>query len=109
MPYIKLLPNYKEGDKECQPRKILCTNWQNDELAGNGSYVNFQVGIEEASTDVSVLREGVKDRGLWIAGEAASPWEELGTVAGAYLSGEGVGKGVVGDYGRGGEGKKEGE
>jgi hypothetical protein len=75
-PYISLLPNYSSSLEECKPKKILCTNWQNDELAGNGSYCNFQVGIKDAATDVDVLRNGVKERGLWIAGEAAAPYEE---------------------------------
>lgn len=58
------------------------------------------MGIKEAADDVSVLRNGVRERGVWFAGEAAAPWEELGTVAGAYLSGEGVGEKICGIYGR---------
>jgi monoamine oxidase len=41
------------------------------------------------------------ERGVWIGGEHASPFEELGTVAGAYLSGERVAGRIVEKYGKG--------
>lgn len=66
------------------------TAWQFDELAGNGSYCNFQVGIKEADKDVEAIRHGVPERRLWFAGEHTAPFEELGTAAGAYMSGEAV-------------------
>ena len=36
------------------------------------------------------MKHGAPERRLWFAGEHTSPFEELGTVAGGYLSGEGV-------------------
>jgi len=46
--------------------------------------------VEDASGDVEVMRYGVPERRLWFAGEHCAPFEECGTVAGAYLSGEAV-------------------
>jgi len=68
----------------------LSTEWQKDELSGYGSYCNFQVGAKDASGDVEAMRRGVPERRLWFAGEHCAPFDECGTVAGAYLSGEGV-------------------
>ena len=74
-----------------------------DELAGNASYVNFQTGIEDAAGDVIALRAGCwgesDEHGIadntngqryrtWFCGEHVAPFEESGTVAGAYLSGQ---------------------
>lgn len=42
-PYYSLLPNYDATSPICQPVKVLSTDWQHDELAGWGSYTNFQV------------------------------------------------------------------
>ena len=42
-PYYSLLPNYDATSLVCQPVKVLSTDWQHDELAGWGSYTNFQV------------------------------------------------------------------
>ena len=135
-PYYSLLPNYNPTSLDCQPTKILSTNWQNDELAGYGSYTNFQVsqavteprqprdnpkdkytngtsGFEEAieqddddraeiklDQDIKALREGCPDRGLWFAGEHVAPFVALGTVTGAYWSGEAVARRIVAAYGR---------
>lgn len=98
-PYIALLSSYNPDSEECTPQAILNTNWQEDELAGNGSYMNVQVGSEGAQGDVEVLRKGVEERRLWFCGEHTSPFEELGTVGGAYLSGEGVANRIVDMYG----------
>lgn len=57
------------------------------------------MGVKDAAGDVKAIREGVPDRRLWFAGEHTSPFEELGTVAGAYLSGEGVALGILEGYG----------
>jgi hypothetical protein len=96
-PYYALLLGYKEGAEECRPRRILATNWQNDDLAGNGSYMNFQVSegnwqkggkgvkLEE---DLRILRWGIPERGVWFAGEHTAPFVGLGTLTGAYWSGE---------------------
>ncbi|KAL5350234.1 hypothetical protein ACLOAV_005272 [Pseudogymnoascus australis] len=89
-PYYSLLPNFAADDENCKPKAILSTDWQDDELSGYGSYCNFQVGIKDADEDVKVIRHGVPDQRLWFAGEYTAPFEELGTAAGAYMSGEAV-------------------
>lgn len=94
-PYISLLPNYDAQKAECEPAGILCTKWQEDELAGNGSYMNVQTGCVDAKGDVEVVRRGVEERRLWFCGEHTAPFEELGTVGGAYLSGESVAGRIV--------------
>ena len=100
-PYFSRLPNYHPTRPKCQPTKVLATNWINDELAGNGSYTNFQVsdpaGEEiELDKDIVALRRGCPDRRLWFAGEHTAPFVALGTVTGAYWSGEAVAR-MVGD------------
>jgi hypothetical protein len=99
-PYYALLPGYKEGSEQCRPRKILATNWQNDDLAGYGSYMNFQVssanlqkgGAGEEGVkleeDLRILRWGIPERAIWFAGEHTAPFVGLGTLTGAYWSGE---------------------
>jgi hypothetical protein len=97
-PYYSRLPGYRSDDANCTPKAILATEWLKDELNGYGSYCNFQVGIDEADQDVMAFREGCPDRRLWFCGEHAAPFEECGTVAGAYLSGESVAKKIVSLY-----------
>jgi hypothetical protein len=96
-PYYALLPGYKEGKEECRPRKILATNWQNDDLAGNGSHMNFQVSegnlqkggegvrLEE---DLRILRWGIPERGVWFAGEHTAPFVGLRTLTGLIRVGK---------------------
>lgn len=48
---------------------------------------------------MKAMRLGVPERRLWFAGEHTAPFEELGTVAGAYLSGEGVALRILEGYG----------
>jgi len=72
---------------------------QKDELSGYGSYSNFQVGITDADGDVQSMRHGVPERRLWFAGEHTAPFDECGTAAGAYLSGEGVAHRILETYG----------
>ncbi|APA07616.1 hypothetical protein sscle_03g023860 [Sclerotinia sclerotiorum 1980 UF-70] len=103
-PYYSLLPNFKEEDEGCRPLSCVATTWVNDDLAGNGSYTNFQVGLREGDEDVKVLREGVPERGLWFAGEHTAPFIALGTTTGAYWSGEAVGKRIADAYRMGGKG-----
>ncbi|KAK4119249.1 FAD/NAD(P)-binding domain-containing protein [Parathielavia appendiculata] len=97
-PYYSKLPGYDAVDPDCRPRAILATEWFKDELSGNASYCNFQVGVEAADQDVLALREGCVERRLWFCGEHAAPFEECGTVAGAYLSGESTGMRIVEFY-----------
>ncbi|KAF6844039.1 flavin-containing amine oxidoreductase [Colletotrichum musicola] len=99
-PYYSRLPHYDEKSPDCRPTGCLATDWMRDELAGNGSYANFPVGLEEGDKDVEAMREGVPEGGLWLAGEHTAPFVALGTATGAYWSGEGVGRRVAEAYGR---------
>ncbi|KAL9075081.1 MAG: hypothetical protein Q9157_004122 [Trypethelium eluteriae] len=94
-PYYSRLPNYDIRSSDCKPLEALATAWANDEFAGYGSYSNFPVGLEEADKDVEVMREGTPERGLWFAGEHTAPFVALGTVTGAWWSGEGVAKRIA--------------
>lgn len=98
-PYYSLLPNYDASDPECTPKAYLGTAWRYDELAGNGSYCNLQVGIDHADNHIETIQKGMPDRALWFAGEHASPFEELGTAAGAYISGERVAERILKKHG----------
>jgi hypothetical protein len=97
-PYFSRLPNYSESNPDCSPISSFATEWLNDDLAGNGSYSNFPAGLEEGDKDIEVMREGLPGRGIWFAGEHASPFVASGTVTGAYWSGEGVGKRIAEAY-----------
>jgi hypothetical protein len=48
------------------------------------------------------MRQGVPAEGVWLAGEHTAPFVALGTVTGAYWSGEHVAKRIV-------QGEKGGE
>ena len=98
-PCYSRLPNYDASSPNCKPVEALATAWANDELAGYGSYSNFPVGLEEGDKDIEVMREGVPGRGLWFAGEHTAPFVALGTVTGAWWSGEGVAKRISHLYG----------
>ena len=104
-PYYSLLPNYDPTAQACSPSHALATDWQNDEFAGGGSYSNFQisdpevVGKVEFDKDIEALRKGVPERRLWFAGEHTAPFIALGTVTGAWWSGEGVAKRILRAYG----------
>lgn len=102
-PYFSRLPNYNASDSGCQPSGILATAWANDEFAGYGSYANFQVGLEDGDKDIEVMRHGMPERGVWLAGEHTAPFVALGTSTGAYWAGEGVGRRIVKAYGLDGE------
>lgn len=108
-PYFSRLPGYDAAAADCVPTAILATTWQKDELNGNASYCNFQVGIEAADQDVLAIRNGVPERRLWFCGEHAAPFEECGTVAGAYLSGQAAAERILAANGLGGSGDGEGE
>ncbi|KAF2462186.1 hypothetical protein BDY21DRAFT_8963 [Lineolata rhizophorae] len=98
-PYFSLLPNYNADSPMCTPISTLFTNWCSDDLAGNGSYCNFRVGSVAADKDIETMREGMPDRGIWLAGEHTSPFIALGTVTGAYWSGENVARRVLSAWG----------
>ncbi|KAH6647507.1 hypothetical protein BKA67DRAFT_577696 [Truncatella angustata] len=94
-PYYSRLPGFDPNSTNCVPKAILASEWLKSELNGYGSYCNFQVGVEEADKDVETIRNGCVERRLWFCGEHAAPFEECGTVAGAYLSGESVGRRIT--------------
>jgi hypothetical protein len=98
-PFYSKLPHYDAHDKTCQPTAFLATQWQNDRFAGNGCYTNYQVGLREGDRDIEVMRHGVPERGLWLAGEHTSPFIALGTTTGAYWAGEGVARRICREYG----------
>ena len=106
-PYYSLLPNYDRSHPSCTPSAVLATDWQHDELAGCGSYMNFQVseelqeGQEEVrlEEDIRALRQGMPERGIWLAGEHTAPFVALGTLTGAYWSGEAVAMRILGAHG----------
>ena len=94
-PYYSLLPNFDDAVSACQPTAVLATAWANDKYAGYGSYSNFQVGLENGAEDIEVMRHGLPERNVWLAGEHTAPIEFLATTTGAYLSGEAVAKRIV--------------
>ena len=98
-PYFARLPNYDVSNDDHKPSQVLATAWANDELAGYGSYANFQVGLERGDEDVEVMRRGVPERGIWLAGEHTAPFVALGTVTGAWWSGDGVAKRIIKAWG----------
>ena len=112
-PYYSLLPNYSTSNPNCVPAAALATNWQNDEFAGWGSYMNFQVRedadaakgeeVVRLEDDIRALRAGVPERGVWLAGEHTAPFVALGTLTGAYWSGEAVGMRLLAASGLGGK------
>jgi hypothetical protein len=107
-PYYSLLPHYSPENPDCRPHAVLATNWQNDEFAGFGSYMNFKTserveeGEEESrlDDDIRALRYGMPERGIWLAGDHTAPFVALGTLTGAYWSGECVGMRILKAYGR---------
>ncbi|CAN9351971.1 unnamed protein product [Alternaria alternata] len=95
-PYYSKLPNYDPTRSECAPVTFMSTDWQNDEFAGFGSFANMPVGSGDGDLHFKVLREGMgHNRGIWFAGEHTSPPGGLGTVTGAYWSGEEAAKRVA--------------
>lgn len=101
---IELLPGYDSTRAECRAISTLYTNWQADELAGNGSYSNFQIpdkeGAGQALDDsIRCLRYGLPELNLWFAGEHTAPFVGLGTVTGAWWSGENVARRIGAKYG----------
>lgn len=95
-PYYSRLPNHSDSDPACTPKAVLATNWVSDEMAGYGSYCNFQVGLERGDWCVETLRRGMPEVGVWFAGEHTAPFVALGTSTGAWWSGEGVARRIVG-------------
>lgn len=98
-PYYSKLPHYDPGIHKCKPLEFLSTDWQGDKFAGFGSFTNLPIGSGDGSLHFEALREGMgESRGIWFAGEHTSPPGGLGTVTGAYWSGEEVAKKIVGQH-----------
>ncbi|KAL4864671.1 hypothetical protein BDV12DRAFT_175877 [Aspergillus spectabilis] len=96
-PFYSLLPNFTPSNPHCKPSSLLATTWQSDPYAGNGSYCNFQIGLQSGDRDIEVLRSGAGigvERGIWFAGEHTAPFVALGTTTGAFWSGERAAGGV---------------
>jgi hypothetical protein len=98
-PYYSRLPHFSRSDPACQPKAVLATAWANDKFAGYGSYSNFQVGLEKGDEDIEVMRHGMPDRSIWLAGEHTAPFVALGTSTGAYWSGQRVAERIIEAYG----------
>ncbi|KIW62426.1 hypothetical protein PV04_10600 [Phialophora macrospora] len=100
-PFYSRLPNYTPSNPSCTPTSFVMTRWQADRFAGNGSYCNFQVGLERGDEDIECMRDagGLAGRGLWLAGEHTAPFIALGTTTGAWWSGEAVARRVCRKYG----------
>ncbi|KAI9742307.1 MAG: hypothetical protein M1818_004207 [Claussenomyces sp. TS43310] len=123
-PYFNRLPGYAPDAAACRIVSAHFTDWLADDLAGNGSYSNFQTVVPPSATsstsssshldgsrgsnttttssppqaldrDIEALRHGLPERGVWFAGEHTSPFAALGTVTGAWWSGEAVGRRIV--------------
>lgn len=92
MPYYSRLPGYA---KTLAPLRFPATEWCNDEFAGEGSYSNFQVSMTEAADDVKAIRHGMPEQHIYFAGEHTAPFDGLGTVAGAYTSGEKIARRII--------------
>ncbi|KAH7407511.1 hypothetical protein BKA64DRAFT_572123 [Cadophora sp. MPI-SDFR-AT-0126] len=98
-PYYSLLPHFDQNSKDCTPVQCLATTWVSDDLAGNGSYTTLRTGVQEADKDIEIMREGLPGRSIWFAGEHTAPFVALGTVTGAYWSGEAVANRIASSYG----------
>ncbi|KAH7356899.1 hypothetical protein BKA65DRAFT_217148 [Rhexocercosporidium sp. MPI-PUGE-AT-0058] len=98
-PYYSRLPHFNEESRDCIPVQCLATTWVSDDLAGNGSYTTIRTGVQEADKDIEIMREGLPGRRIWFAGEHTAPFVALGTVTGAYWSGEAVAKRIASSYG----------
>jgi hypothetical protein len=98
-PYYSRLPHYSSSDPACQPKAVLATAWANDKFAGYGSYSNFQVGLENGDEDIEMMRHGMPDRSIWLAGEHTAPFVAMGTTTGAYWSGQRVAERIIEAYG----------
>ncbi|KAL2073422.1 hypothetical protein VTL71DRAFT_10746 [Oculimacula yallundae] len=110
-PYYSLLPHYSADSADCAPVQCLPTTWVLDDLAGNGSYTTIRTGVQEADKDIEIMRESLPGRSVWFAGEHTAPFVALGTVTGAYWSGEDVARRIASSYGMdvdGAGGEREG-
>lgn len=95
-PFYSKLPGYDPTSPQCKPLEFMSTDWQGDKFAGFGSFANLPTGSGDCLQHFEALREGMgEDCGIWFAGEHTSLPGGLGTVTGAYWSGEEVAKRVA--------------
>lgn len=106
-PYFSKLPGYDEKAAECTPAALVATEWSREKWAGYGSYSNFQVGLTKGDEDIIALRDGIPEQKIWFGGEHTAPILGLGSVSGAYWSGEDAAKKLIGNF-EGLEGKSGG-
>lgn len=98
-PYFSKLPNYDPDSPDCRPTLFLSTDWQNDKFAGFGSFTNQPVGAGDCAQHFETLRRGMgQERGIWFAGEHTSPPGGVGTVVGAYWSGEEAARKIISSH-----------
>lgn len=87
-PYFSRLPGYDGANADCAPVDLIATEWSREKWAGYGSYSNFQIGLAAGGEDIEALRNGVPEQNIWFGGEHTAPILGLGSVSGAYWSGE---------------------
>jgi hypothetical protein len=63
--------------------------------------------LQEGDKDILAMRTGLPEEGIWLAGEHPAPFVALGTVTGAYWSGEDVARRIAQNYGRTGAGTEK--
>ena len=51
--------------------------------------------MTDAAHDVEAIRRGMPEQHIFFAGEHTAPFDGLGTVAGAYTSGEEIAKRII--------------
>lgn len=98
-------PRLRGDEVEISPRSEAASeasinntsmNTESTEEKADQESVDGEVHIDE---DIEALRQGCPERGIWFAGEHTAPFVALGTVTGAYWSGEAVGRRVLAAYG----------
>ena len=77
-------------------RNTASTHTESTEGKDDQERVDDEVHTDK---DIEVLRQGCPERGIWFAGEHTAPFVAVGTVTGAYWSGEAVGRRVLAAYG----------
>ncbi|KAJ5602276.1 hypothetical protein N7510_011810 [Penicillium lagena] len=104
-PHYSRMPNYYKENASCRPVSCMCTAWQRDPLAGNGSYTHFRKGVTNAAEDVEVMRNSAglgESKGIWIAGEHTAPTGLIATTTGAYISGQRIARKICDKWSIGG-------
>lgn len=92
MPYIDSIPGY---DTVYAPSEMVSSSWSTDELS-LGSYTTFKTRCESGAEDIDTMRKGMPEAGVWLAGEHTAPLDGVGSVYGAYASGEAVAERLLG-------------